>query len=768
MITTTQKMKAILDAEHFRYRRFATGAPAADEIALDTSWQLTLEAPRTPLLDRMLADFAAFCERCMQITFGKNGHKRVRWKLVGEQSTLIFDRQDRSIEAFTITVGEKEITIEARHERGLLHATHYLERQMADRGAPWLKCGRLERAPRFAPRISNGVFIPGEQKPTDLGEFSDEYLSLMSHFGANGIHLYVNLWDLCRNTALPEVNTPEFEKNIAALNAFNERTLRFGIDLYLHLNTRLFPPDHTVFQRHPGVRGARVDIFLEELESIEHYNLCSGHPRVLDCYSETLESLFSAAPNVAGAVVIVGGECFFHCFTRPGPSAEGHTSCPCCRSRNASEEVARLANTLAAAVKRTGRHKLTFAWPYSAFVWSGKDRAQLQWIDQLDGDVSVLSVFDTGVEDRANGDGVFLFDYNIKLIGPSDVFAAQAGALRAKGRPIFTKTETNTTPESFFVPYLPVHHRWHARFQAMAAAGVAGFIGQWRFYGMNGSPPEELQYQATWNPERNSDSLLATMAQRDFGIAPDAATQVVAAWRTLGEAWEAFPYSAMMGGERWAYMRGPFFLGPSHPLILDPQNLYRLGPQFRQLRGDAFEMLSGEPLESAIRNAPPRYVSDLLFTAPFGVERCDQLLTRCIELWQAGFSELDRILAATNERGRAERDVCHTILIHLTTTRNVLRFYRTRDRLWQQKIGRKEFAMLFAELTAIAQSEIANTEPVLPILARDPRIGYGHCYGTVYDAEMVNQKLRQCRYLVEKELPRLSSLIRFHLWLDYP
>lgn len=767
----TEQMRAFVDTEHFRYRRFATGRPRRDEVALDEHWQLVVEAPVTPLVRQMEKDFREFCRRCMGVNFGRGGQRTIRWRL---------DRFDRSNESFAIKVSADEVFLTAQHERGLLHGTHYLERLMAERGAPWLKRGRIERAPRFSPRISNGIFIQADQKIDDLDNFSDAYLSLMSHFGVNGIHVHLHLWEFCRNRHLPELNASGFERNVAKLRRVGQRLRRFGIDLYLFLATRIFPGDHPVFRAHPDARGSRLEFFVE---GQERFNLCCGSERVLRCYEETLENLFRAAPEMAGAIAIVGGEGFFHCYTRPHPPFKGYTNCPHCQRREPSARIAKLVNRLAAAVKRTGAHKRFFAWPYSAFTWSGNDRSQIRWIEHLSRDVSLISNFDCGSEDPTTGAGVTLYDYNIKSIGPSKVYAAQARKARQLGRPIFAKLETNTTPDAFFLPYLPVHHRWHRRAQALAKTGVAGFIGQWRFYGMNGSPPEELQYHATWNPERSADSLLTNMATRDFGVSAAQARRIVSGWRKLSEAWDDLPYSALLAGEREFYMRGPFYLGPSHPLIFNPQDHYRLGPKFRLLRADLFELGTPENLDELIRNAKPRYVSDLMLTMPFGVERFLALLGRCRRKWENGLV-LIRSAAAANgssrkgeprthvrgysARAQMELDVCETVLIHLTTTENVVRFYAAREALWEKRSDLSLFRKRVASLQQIIRAEIANARRILPILARDPRIGYGHCYGIVYDAGMVKEKLRQCEYVLDTELPRLSQGIRFHLWNEYP
>ncbi len=751
-------MRRFIDGEHCRYRRFATNGPTKLETEIDRTWRLAVDAPATPLVEQMTSDFTRFCARCMGVKFTGRGQHSIRWLLTGEQSG------PGSLEAFAIQVSEREVVLSAAHERGLLHGTHYLERLMADRGAPWLRRGRIARAPRFSPRISNGIFIHSDQKIEDLDSWSDEYLSLMSHFGVNGVHVHLHLWDFCRNRHLPELNAPNFDRNIAKLRRINRRLLRFGIDLYLYLAPRVFDADHRVFRAHPKVRGSRVEFMVE---GKIHYNLCSGSELVLACYEATLENLFRAAPESAGAIAIVGGEGFFHCYTRPQPPFAGHTNCPRCRRREPAMAIANLINRLADAIKRTGKHKHLFAWPYSAFTWSGRDRAQLRWISRLSDNVSLLATFDTGSTDPTTHAGVVLYDYNIKSIGPSKGFAAQVRKARQLGRPIFAKIETNTTPEAFFVPYLPVHHRWHKRFQALAKTGVAGFIGQWRFYGMNGSPPEELQYHATWNPDRDTDSLFAAIARRDFGITGRQAKAIVAGWQLLSEAWDDFPYSALMCGEREYYMRGPLYLGPAHPLIFNPQDHYGLGPKFRRLRADLFEMGEPENLEELIRNAKPRYVSDLMLTVPFGVERCRELIARCRRKWEKGVLKIASAIVA-KDRAQLELDVCETILIHLTTTENVIRFYAARDALWQRRCDSAQFQTRIAALEGIVRDEIANTRRILPILTRDPRIGYGHCYGIVYDIEMVQDKLRQCEYVLNQELPWLSRGMRFHLWNEYP
>jgi hypothetical protein len=214
-------------------------------------------------------------------------------------------------------------------------------------------------------------------------------------------------------------------------------------------------------------------------------------------------------------------------------------------------------------------------------------------------------------------------------------------------------------------------------------------------------------------------------------------------------------------------MRGPWYLGPAHPLVFNEQSAYGLSAPFFQVRGDAAEFGDAERLAELQRRGMPRYVCNLLFTLPYGAARYRELLARCRAQWDAGLAALEAELDPAQPRVQLELDVVRTIAIHLTTLAYTLDFLSARDRLWQGALDHAGFRAILADLAGTLRAEIANAERALPILARDPRIGYGHCYGPVYDAAMVRDKLRQCRQVLEQELPSFSQGVRFHVWLDF-
>ncbi len=537
-------------------RRIRPGAtPSPGELVLPDGFATVVEAPASPLLDQAVETFHQWCERAMNLS-GGDRRPGVTWRLAEELLPDPVNPLAHETDAFCIEVTADGVLLTARHARGLHHATHRLAWLMIDRGGPFLAPGRYEHQPCFQPRITNGIFIHGDQTVADLEGFDDEYLALMGRYGFNGIHHHLRLVDLWCSETLPELNAADFQAQADRLPQTCRRFARFGLDVYLYLANLPLPANHPVFLADPRRRGAMIDPTV--WGGPYHHALCIGSPDVLAGYRETIAAIFGAIPELAGAIVIVGGEGLVHCYTRPAKPHAGYTSCPHCRDVAPSQPIARLVNTVAEAVKSTGSHRAVFAWPYSAFTWSAPDMAQTEWIRHLSPEVSFQANFDCNCPDPTTGSGAYLYDYNIKLTEPSPVYAKQAATVRELGRPYYTKIECTTTPDAFFLPYLPLHNRWHARFLAMRRLGVSGCMTQWRFYGMIGAPSEELFYRTAWEGERPTTELLHAVACRDFGLEPSAADSVVEAWCSLGDAWEDFPYSALTAGEREDYMRGPF------------------------------------------------------------------------------------------------------------------------------------------------------------------------------------------------------------------
>jgi hypothetical protein len=117
-----------------------------------------------------------------------------------------------------------------------------------------------------------------------------------------------------------------------------------------------------------------------------------------------------------------------------------------------------------------------------------------------------------------------------------------------------------------------------------------------------------------------------------------------------------------------------------------------------------------------------------------------------------------------NQRAQMELDVCETVSIHLNSLVNTVEFLRLRDSVARSPQTMESLKTIWHQLREVVDREIANASRALPILRRDPRIGFGFSYGEVYDLEMVEQKLAQCIHVRDAELPRVESFLRFHIW----
>lgn len=731
-----RRMRTWVAGEHFRYRCRPDARLSRSEVDLSTGVVLDIDCASSSLIDQMRRDFSTFLRQCLRVPVRRNGH--------GPGTIISFNLHEPHSpaqgESFTIVIAAERIIITAPGERGLLHATHYLERRMAIRGGPFLSRGRIHKQRLLDPYISDPVFPDGPN------------FSLMSHFGVNGMLFPMQLWNYCRNKALPDLNTPDYIRKIAALRQQCRAAAAYGIDLYLDLNHwGGLPENAPLFIHRPDVRGAEF-YYSKELRQ---FFPCCSHPDVLRCYNEAFENIFRDVPELGGASLIVGCEGFMHCFSFPKPPVSEGTNCPHCRGKNIAGVVATMVNGISQAVRRANPQARVFVWPYSAHFWSGKDVAQTELIRHLKPPACFLSDFDTPYLYRLNGAESWVIDYNIRNLGPSRSFTAQSRALARRRMPHYAKTESSTSVFFFSIPYIPVPYRWFERYRRLRAQGVPGIIGKWHFYGLTGSLPEELLCATVWENNPRVDRLLAEAARRDFGAVD--LPLLLRGWQQLSRAWELIPISHLLFGERHGYMKGPFWLGPAHPLIFDVQRDYRLSRKFA--KQDPGKIFPGVVSQDQPPQAPHKYSSDLLFTFPFTPLAVEQALNRAIGAWEQGLAMLAQALGrAPAPRAVMELDICRTVAVILRSARNVVRFYRVRDAFFSGKGSLAVLRRRVQTLRRIADEEIANAESLLPVLERDPRIGFT-TDGQVFDAAMIAEKVRQCRYVRDIELPELARHI---------
>ncbi len=349
--------------------------------------------------------------------------------------------------------------------------------------------------------------------------------------------------------------------------------------------------DHPVFRNYPAARGAS----LSWPQAQRLHNLCTSDERVLRFHEDVFATLFAEVPLLGGLILLTGGESFYHCYMRPDlegfPPDGPRTNCPVCAGRPPAEVVSRLIDRVATAVHKVKPAALITSWTYQPI--RGDDAEATQLIAAYrPGTAHMVTVGKQQWYEKA-GYRKLTWDYTLDFAGVSDLAAKQARQAAARGIPVTVKTETAVALELHNVPFVPSVPRWWQKWQSVASLHPIAVLQSWMFYGMWGSPAEELGKWTNWRPDLHSEEVRVRLAGKYYG---NAATHAIAAWEACAEAVGHIPQIP-------GYFKGPEFLGPAHPLVLSP-----LGPEDQELYSGGLyylqEHLETFSSESAVKRVP--------------------------------------------------------------------------------------------------------------------------------------------------------------------
>lgn len=438
------------------------------------------------------------------------------------------------------------ITIEGGGIAGLWAGLTWLEWEMRVRHGAILPLGRFERRALWTEQISQGPWGANFSVPDFSPEFLDDNgFRLYAHYGITSMMIYGDMLCYVKSAILPELNCPDYERNIAMLRDAARRAGRYGVGFsYLVVGPKL-RGNHPVFANHPEARGT-------SLHDSDIYCLCSSDPRVLAFYEETFSNLLREVPELRGLILIVGGESFYHC--RMWVNAK--QPCPVCYAREPEEMLANLIGRVQTAVRNARPDAYVAVWQYNTTPCM-QDRG-LKLIHQLPDKTVVMHQIDKGAVMQKDGYRKNIWDYSIDFNGIADLTRRYAEAARQSGHPFFVKTETGIGLEVIQFPYVPAMQRLADKWLQVRSLSPAGVHQAWLFFGMFGSRAEALGLWAAYRPDMSRDAFLEALARRDFGTA--AVAGAVQAWEAMSKAMGHLP------GIHYYYM-GPGFMGPAHPLV---------------------------------------------------------------------------------------------------------------------------------------------------------------------------------------------------------
>lgn len=525
------------------------------EMTIGRNWTILIVAGSDPLVEVMAGELATFLKRQMQLDLPvrkttEDEHSQTRAIVLSDHNG-----GDPSIpDSFTIRVTQDTVIVQGRDCAGLRDGVVRLVDRLGFRSAPILAVGEETSTPRLGLRIGTVPRLGSYRDLVFLG-YNGVIISPTDSFSATRFHA------LSESKAIPELEPHHDPELVRKLAEKNKEAHRYGLKTFVSFSMwDFYPADAPIFANHPGLRGAEAYKHMDRPPA--GHLLCTEDPLMRRYVAESIKGIFETIP-LDGALIIIGGEEFQHCFMRPSGVAKGHTNCSRCEALGAETVVANLCNGLAQAAREVNPEAEVVAWPYSAkHFWSADDN-QIAFIQKLKPGTALLTEIEKDETlIKEGGVAKAIWDYSIDLIGPTERARKQIATCKAAGIAAYLKSEPELAFEAAGLPYIPCVDRWLDRADKLAASGADGaWVIAW-FRPNLGTTSAEVYKYAWWNPVPNQEALLTVLAKRIAGTG-QAAAHLRQAWKHVSE---AIPWAP----ELPPYFVGPSFLGPCHPMCANP------------------------------------------------------------------------------------------------------------------------------------------------------------------------------------------------------
>lgn len=721
---------SFLSRDYFaRFTRNPTAQRSSNEIEITSSWKVLIATEAGPVAHRMTKDLIEFFERCMHLELSSSSCPEQ--ELDREPNPAIILKATggglpSTPASFSITSSPRSIRIAGRDADGLRDGIAKLVELIGLRQAPFVQIQNQSYTPRLQVRLG---FLPW------LGSYRD-----LVFMGYNATLLSdASFFALSTSDAIPGLENRRDPSLISRLAQEARQAQEYGLKTFFRTNTvKKFRADDPIFKLHPDLRGALT------WKANGDYILCTSHPLVQQFHRETIEGIFRGIPGLDGISIIIGGEGFYHCFMRAYGVEKGHTNCPRCEAIGPDQTVANLCNFLAESARRINPRAEISVWPYSAgWIWSS-DHEQSGLIKHL----KPGTIFFSEIEKdetilKDGGISKTMWDYSIEFIGPGQRAKNQIALCKQAGIPIHLKSEPEISLEAPRQPHIPCLDRWLARADALASCGADGAWVFPAFRPNYGTSANDVNRLAWWTPHLPPEDALQQLAAQIAG--EQAGPFLRKAWAFASEACALFP-------EIPVYYKGPYYLGPAHPMCVNPQA--ELPPVFY----GRYLFMAEETEQDGLR-LRPTYLKEPSFREPaFGnaYRRMKKILEPAIrELHAADPLVPERHRLTYGAESSSIRWFHHTI-------RSVANFYDScdiRDRLPNEK----DPAQIKRDLACwleVLRDEKANSEAALPVMESDVRLDmyYGTDHTFSHGADMIRAKL----VILEEEINDLNHRLNLH------
>lgn len=675
--------------------------PADGEIVLTGQWEIRVAAPRSPQVQTAVADLQEFLRASMNVDMG------VTWDAPASDSprsiTLTQGPEladgPRRAAGYRFVAGNDGVRIHGFDARGVLRGVWYLEDVLVLRGGPFLHPDARTREPRYSPRATCSAWGGTGELATPAPVYTDAHLSLISHYGYDGI--WLSWWP-----------GPE----------------RTG-----ELPTRIAPgrtPPGTTYQPFTGrLRDLTERAERYDLEVVLQY--AAGHPadearaRALQ---EQARQLLRDVPKIRTIVLL----------------DEGIGSV-----RHGLDAWVSTCSLLVEAFRQINPEVNVVAWTYTFAAAAGSPETPawdgyIERLLRMDRRLTFMANIDSFWARRTDGLLQNAFDYCLSLKAPSDDYARAVEALLAEakrdGKPprkLWAKIESRFSQESNTQPEIPCMQRWVRRFQAINGVGpppITGMIANWYHQGFYPTPVTELFGWLSYTGGPKPEELLRAIARRDFG--PGQEDLVLSAWGDFSEAIWHYPFYYNMSYTMNAGYAQPFWLDPkaSNP---------------RPWRRGFVNSLKGLQMTAGGQG-------------PGSGNENRARMAKLDKLWSAGLEKLKQAVEAAPERLRPVAQshwrTARSFGDKSEVTLRLVRWLDARDRFFAAETQADKMASL-DQLERIGREELSAVRRALPMYLRDSRLGHLNHGRGCSTAMTIQWKIALLEGALAKELPALRRQV---------
>jgi len=680
-------------------------APSEMEIP-PSGWSIVIGAQAGPVLRHAAEDFRDYLERAMGVRVGLDTPvtlenwqvmKRVIVAGVREQmpgcGVALRGRKD-----YQILVAPERIVVCGFDERGAMYGLYNLEARMNLREAPYL--------PRELNAARHSIY-GARMTLSGLGwmEWPDAYLSIIAHYGFDSIFASVYANPNGAAAGWP-YNYMMRRQDPERMRDLIRRAARYGLDVYCPIMYHL---DGTA-ENESGLRKLVRDVVTQ-------------------------------FPEIRGYMFLIEGF--------------DYERWPSWNRGDIRKWIDHWTSGIAVAAEEMHRINPAIeilAWDYNIDFRPGAEETKRYVIDRYAPGVTPFITWENGKGFERDGERGYLKDYAINEIGPAEVAAAQIEQARKRGMRIYAKADTFASWQFGTFPYLPFPQQWHARYEALAKYGIDGTMESWS-YGFKPNFVAELRNWYSWSGAPPLNELLRAVARREFG--PGSEDLAIEAWDCFSRAIRMVPDTGPNMGTTNSVGSPFFFQQPKARAITVEHSWAPAGIEAGGVKVSAYWPYAPErvilvPDFSNRTNAAARYAS------PFGLPVFSKYLLLAAGEMEKGLESYRRaaLQAPAGKRRTAFREVllAEQLQRMMRSDQAILEFEDFRLKLAKAE-DRTERVRIVGRMAVILKDELERVAAARDTQLRDSRLGYEWEQDYFYTPDVLAEKMKQIRGVLEQEIP---------------